>query len=198
MTTRRQVMGAGLVLSVLPGLVEPRTWHAWPGPGVVPVERWLVDKRYPDAIAMSAHAMRDGETVTAIERDVLGPWHDQLLPGIRDGELAAFGGVTDPTTLFLLQTLAADQRMHVAYRADHAWGGRGVMRHVLSGNAPTVSRIASAAGQDDWRLRFGQALRQCHATGRPARRTVLTAADHCASPGERLVSWIIVSRRSVA
>jgi len=197
-TTRRQVIGAGLALSVLPRLVEPRTGPASPGQRPVPVGRLLVDARFPDAVAMSTHAMPVREAVTAIGRDVLGLWHDQFLPAVRDGDLAVFGGVTNPTTLFLLQTLAADQRMRVVYRADHARAVRGVLRHVLSGPAPTVSRVARGAGQDDWRLRFGQALRQCHAGGRPARRTVLTADDASGSRDEMLVSWIIASRRSVA
>ena len=198
MTTRRQVIGAGLALSVLPGLVEPRMWHASPGPRSVPVGRLLVDMRFPDAVAMSAHAMPAREVVTALERDVLGVWHDQILPAMRDGDLAAFGGVTNPTTLFLLQTLAADLRMRIVYRADHVRVAQGVMRHVVWGAAPTVSRVARGAGQDDWRLRFGQVLRQCHAAGRPAKRTVLTADDASGSPDETLVSWIIASRRSVA
>ena len=198
MATRRQVIGAGLALSVLPGLVEPRTGRASSGPRPVPVGRLLVDTRFPDAVAMSTHAMPARDAVTVIERDVLGIWHDQILPAVRDGDLAAFGGVTNPTALFLLQTLAADQQMRVVYRADHAQAVRGVMRHVLSGSARAVSRVASGSRQNDWRLQFGQALRLCPAAGRPARRTVLTAAGPSGPRDELLVSWIIASRRSVA
>jgi hypothetical protein len=191
MANRRQVIGAGLALAVAPGVGRSPSWREWPGPAPLPVGRLLVDARFPDAVEMAAHAAEAGGIASELERDVLGLWHDELLPAVSDGRLAAFGGVTTDTALFLIRTLAADHRMRLIYRADHGCAANGVMRHVLAGSARTVSPIAGWSGSGDWPLRFGQALGACHAAGRLAKRTVLTASSPTDLREVPLVSWAI-------
>jgi hypothetical protein len=191
MANRRQVIGAGLALAVAPGIGRSLSWREPPGPAPLPVGRLVIDARFPDAVEMAAHAATAGGAASELERDVLGLWHDELLPAFAGGRVVAFGGVTTDTTLFLMRTLAADHRMRVIYRADHARPTKGVILHALAGSARTLSRVAGWPGPGDWRLRFGQALAACHAGGRPARRTVLTASE-TADPREvALVSWVI-------
>jgi hypothetical protein len=191
MANRRQVMGVGLALAVAPGVGRSRSWREPPGPTPLPVSRLVFDTRFPDAVEIAAHAAMAGTAATELERDVLGLWHDELLPAVMNGRVAAFGGITTDTTLFLMRTLAADHRMRVIYRAEHACPARGVMRHALAGSAWTVSRVAGWSGPGDWRLRFGRAFGACHAVGRPTKRTVLTVASATNLREVPLVSWVI-------
>lgn len=192
MANRRQVIGAGLALTVMPGAGKSLSLREPSGPAPIPVGRLVVDTHFPDAVEMAAQAATLGSIATALERDVLGLWHDDLLPAMRGSRLAAFGGITTDTTLFVVRTLAADQRMRVVYRSDHACPEGGVMRHVLAGSARTVSGIAGLAGAGDWRQQFGQAFGACHAAGRSMRRTVLTASEPADLRQTSLVSWVIV------
>jgi hypothetical protein len=194
MANRRQVIGAGLALAVAPGVGRSLSWRERTGPVPLTVGRLLVDARFPDAVEMAAHAAAAGGIASELERDVLGLWHDELLPAFADGRVVAFGGVTTDTTLFLMRTLAADHRMRVIYRADHVPLARGVMRHALVGSAWTVSRVAGASDPGDWRQRFGQALGACHAAGRQAKRTVLTPGETADPRRVTLVSWVIAPR----
>lgn len=116
MANRRQVIGAGLALAALPLLGKTPTWGASPVAAPIPVGRILVDERFPDAVAMAAAA---GVPTTAMTRDVLGLWHDDLLPAFRAGRLAALGGITTETGLFLIRTLAADERLRVISQVEH-------------------------------------------------------------------------------
>jgi hypothetical protein len=204
MANRRQLIGAGLALTVLPSVGGSLGWRDSPGPAPIPVGRWLVDARFPDAVALAAHAAPAAGTTTVLDRDVLGLWHDVLLPVVTRDQGAAFGGVTTDTTLFLMRTLAADHRMRVVYRADHARPVSGVMRHRLAGSARMLSPLAAGSGLGvDWKRHFGQALGACHAAGRPVTRTVLTACDPRDPRDQTLVSWVIApsalgARRGVA
>jgi hypothetical protein len=198
MTSRRQVLGAGLALTVMPALGDCTTRRASPEPLSRPVGHLLVDARFSDAVAMAAHAATAPDAVTTIGRDALGLWHELLLPAVQDGIIIGFAGVTTPHGLFLMQTLAADHRMRVVYRAEHRPAEQGVVRHGLSGPASLLSRVARPSAVGDWRLQFGGALRACPAAGRALTRTVLTQDVGASDRDETLASWIIMPRQPVA
>jgi hypothetical protein len=190
-TSRRQVLGAGLALSVLPRAGSGQSWREPPDPVPLLVSTLLVDARFADAVALATRAATAGINTTDLERDVLGLWHDELLPALIDGRVAAFGGITTDTSLFLFRTLAADQRMRVVYRANHCRPLGGVVRHALAGSARTISRITGSSASNDWRLRFGEAFGACHVAGRSVKRTVLTPSVPGGPREVTLLSWVI-------
>jgi hypothetical protein len=191
MANRRQVIAAGLALSALPGIGTGRAAATPLRFAPMSLARLVVDMRFADAVAMASQPANAGVSTVALERDVLGLWHDALLPALAGDAAAAVGGITTDTALFLIRTLAADQRLRVVYRADHHSPAADVLRHVLAGPANTVSRIAAMPATGDWRSRFGQALVSMDAAGRPMRRTVVTAGDPRQRRAETLVSWVI-------
>jgi len=155
------------------------------------VSQVLIDERFADAIAMAGYVAAAGVTVTMLPRDVLGLWHDQLLPSLRSGQLQALGGITTSEGFFLLRTLAADLRWRVIYEANHRTSSAAVMAHRINGRSPTVSVMASDVQTQDWRQRFASALVACHAKGRAVTRTVLTPCSAAGSAGQDLVSWVL-------
>ena len=191
MTTRREVIGAGMALGLLPGLASSQPRLSTTVPQSLAVSQVLIDERFADAIAMAGYAAAAGVTVMTLPRDVLGIWHDELLPELRNERLQALGGITTPDGLFLLRTLAADLRWRVIYEANHLASSTSVMTHRLRGRWPTVSMLAADSQTQDWRQRFASALVGCHVTGRIGARTVLTPCSAAGSPGQDLVSWVL-------
>jgi HEAT repeat protein len=123
------VIGAGLAVAALPFWGERFFGGASPVSASIPVGRFLVDERFAEAVAMAAKVAAAGVPTTAMARDVLGLWHDDLLPAFRGGRLAALGGITTETALFLIRTLAADERLRVISQAAHL-GAAGQVRLV--------------------------------------------------------------------
>jgi len=191
MTTRREVIVAGMALGVLPGLAGSQSRLSATSPQSLAVSQVLIDERFADAIAMAGYVVAAGVTVTTLPRDVLGIWHDELLPELRSGQLQALGGITTPDGLFLLRTLAADLRWRVIYEANHRTSSAAIMAHRLNGRWPTVSVMAADVQTQDWRQRFAGALVACHAKGRAVTRTVLTPCSAAGSVGQDLVSWVL-------
>lgn len=106
-----------------------------------------------------------GANVEAIRNDVTDIWYNDLYYRWKKGP-ASIAGLTSDTSLFCLEQLARDVKMHVVYRADHsaADGQRSIAR--------TAQRLANYP-------RGGLAHRAPAAPGLPGQ-------------GEaRQVSWII-------
>ena len=118
MANRRQVIGAGLALAALPLWGARFSGGASPVSASIPVGRFLVDERFAEAVALAAEAAAAGVPITTMPRDVLGLWHDDLLPAFRGGRLGALGGITTEAGLFLIRTLAVDERLRVIDQAE--------------------------------------------------------------------------------
>ena len=191
MTTRREVIAAGMALGVLPGLASSQPRLSTTVPQSLAVSQVLMDERFADAVAMGSYAVAAGVAVTTLPRDVLGLWHDQLLQELRSGRLQALGGITSPDGLFLLRTLAADFRWRVIYEANHLASSTSVMTHRLHGRWATVSMLTADSQTQDWRQRFASALVGCHVTGRIGTRTVLTPCSTTGLAAQDLVSWVL-------
>ncbi|MCX7037248.1 MAG: hypothetical protein NT064_11865 [Proteobacteria bacterium] len=191
MTTRRQVIAAGMALGVLPGLAGSQSRLSATSPQSLAVSQVLMDERFADAVAMGSYAVAAGRAVTTLPRDVLGLWYDQLLPELRSGRLQTLGGITTPDGLFLVRTLAADFRWRVIYEANHLASSTSVMTHRLHGRWATVSMLAADIQTQDWRQRFASALVGCHVTGRIGTRTVLTPCSTTGLVAQDLVSWVL-------
>jgi len=191
MTTRREVIAAGMALGVLPGLAGSQPGLSTTVPQSLAVSQVLMDERFADAVALGGYVSAAGVAVTTLPRDVLELWHDQLLPGMRSGQLQTLGGITTPDGLFLLRTLAADFRWRVIYEANHFASATAVMTHRLRGRWPTVSALAADIQTQDWRQRFASALVGCHVKGRMGTRTVLTPCSTTVLAAQDLVSWVL-------
>jgi hypothetical protein len=116
---RRQVVAAGLAASAL---AVTRAGYAMSSDAILAkysVGRVLVDERFEEAKRLAKGAVNRGIEVVALPRDVLVLWHKLLLPSLTR-EAQALAGVTTQRGLFLLQTLAADHRLRVVYRAEHS------------------------------------------------------------------------------
>lgn len=193
MTTRRHILKAGVALGVFSPLVSSQAAPAEPTATPLQVDRILVDSRFENSRVMAERLQGAGLSVIELPRDVLTLWHDEVLPDLRTGRIAALGGVTSEVSLFLLRTLAADHRLRVVYQTVHSNGGQGVVSHRMSGRSPTLSPLAAAVHEPDWRRRFAEAFFACHNSGRSARRTLLTAAPARGAVEQPLVSWVLAA-----
>lgn len=191
MTSRRQVLGAGMALGLLPAV--SRLQAAVPSAPFRPlaVGCVLVDERHEDAAVMGAAVADAGVNTVRLPRDVLGLWHDRLLPQLRSGVVQAFGGITTPDGLFLLRTLAADQRWRVVYSAEHTALDEGRIRHQLRGNLATLARVVALSGEGDWRAQQAAVFGLCAATGPKTTQSLLTRYQSPVVNVVPLVSWII-------
>jgi|GEM_PF-3970846 len=191
MTSRRQMLGAGLAMGLWPAIrglqaAVPSTDFRPLAVGCV-----LVDGRHEDAAVMGAAVANAGFNSVPLPRDVLALWHDRLLPQLRSGVLLAFGGITTPDGLFLLRTLAADQRRRVVYSAEHTALGEGRIRHQLRGNQATLARVVALSGEGDWRAQQAAMFGLCAATGPKITQSLLTRYQSPVVDAVPLVSWII-------
>jgi hypothetical protein len=140
---------------------------------------------------MGAAVADAGLNTVRLPRDVLGLWHDRLLTQLRSGVLPAFGGITTPDGLFLLRTLAADQRRRVVYSAEHTALGEGHIRHQLLGNQATLARVVALSSEGDWRAQQAAVFGLCAATGPKITQSLLTRYQSPVVDAVPLVSWII-------
>lgn len=195
MINRRQVIGTGLAVSALSAGVGLSGRAAAAAAPAIRVNRIVVDTRFDEATRIARHASGPGVELLELPRDMLELWYGQLLPMLTGGSQRSFGGVTTPLGLFMLRTLAADQRMRLVYRAEHSMPANGFVRHAITGTAPTLARVDGAGYLADWTRQSGCAFSQCY-SGRRAGRAVLITADGGITRNEDLVSWIIAPART--
>ena len=112
MASRRQILTAGLIGSVLPlGSLATAAQAAQP----MEIYRAVYDRRFASGRAFAAEAVRRGWTAASIEGDVTNLWYHDLAVRWRAGP-AAIAGVTDAQALFVLDHLARDAGMRVITR----------------------------------------------------------------------------------
>jgi hypothetical protein len=114
MVDRRDVLKAGLVGGVLPlSALASAARAAEP----LQIHRAVYDSRFASGRAFAAAARARGWTTAAIEGDVTRLWYHQLHLRWREGP-APIAGVTQETSLFVLERLAWDAGMRVITRAN--------------------------------------------------------------------------------
>jgi hypothetical protein len=118
MANRREFIKSGLVLSgatLLPaaplrataaGLLRPE------------LDCFVFDTRFQEALALAELASQQGIPLAATTGDLTELWYDHLDLRWKEAP-ATLAGVTTQKALFVLETLAADRRMAVIYRAAH-------------------------------------------------------------------------------
>jgi hypothetical protein len=163
---RRTVLKLGVAASTLPlatAAIQPVFAGATGHAENLELYKILFDKTSNRGREFGCLSQRLGAQVEAIEGDVTDIWYNDLYFRWKEGQ-AAIAGLTTETTLFCLQQLARDVKMHVVYRAEHsrsddpgviADAAHLIVNYPLRGlvrRMPTDSVWPGRYGQDDEQL----------------------------------------------
>lgn len=111
MTNRRQFLQTGAALAACSFLASP-------GAGLKP-GRFVYDRRFAPARNMAERMARQGVPLAATSGDLTDLWFNEFDLQWRKAPMV-LAGMTTPRGLFVLETLAADHRMRVVSRIEHA------------------------------------------------------------------------------
>ncbi len=196
MTNRRRFIGSGLAVSVAASAL-PRMAGAAPEEPLR-LDWFVFDHRFPESAEIARHVARQGVRVAGIEGDLTDLWYDHLDLAWK-AQPQALAGVTTRDALFVLETLAADHRMRVVYRGEHAAPLDGRVAHALKGPASLIRAADPAREGALWGQLLAWAMTRCP-LGAPSLAAVSRVTEARASPARAapLYSWIIAPRSAVA
>lgn len=182
--TRREAVGGVLALPAV-CLAQPSVRPHGSPPR--PVARCVVDGRFASARAVAGHFLSLGGQVLELPRDALQCW-DQLGAGEDAG--GAFAGVTTERSLFLLQTLAAGQRMRLALRVHAENDGSGQVHHWALAPQSTLGQCAAVLQGADLHAGMAQLLRHWH-SGPLISAPPMRVSSGAVAGAAGMVAWII-------
>ena len=189
MTSRRELLKAGLAVSALPMAASAGFAHAERA-AAVPLYKVGYDTRFAASVAFAERAAAHGLAVAAMHGDVTRLWYDDLYHRWRE-QPAAIAGLTAHAALFCLERLAWDQRLRVVYRGEHSAANGGVA-HRLDGPVPMLSAAAAAAANSPWCAALADVVAECpHQILNRGTATLVTRHSGRAPPSEPLFSWVI-------
>lgn len=197
MSNRREFLQSGIALSMLslPVFADGTTTSERSGSRLA-LERFVFDDRFAEAAEAARHAAGRGVRLTPFSGDLTQLWYDDLDLRWKSRPMA-LAGVTTWHSLFVLETLAADRRMRVVYRGEHAIPAEGRLSHSLWGPSPVVEGVLASSGAC-W-AGFAHAMTLCPAERiAPVKREVTTGAAAGTTRTEALYSWIIAPRSPAA
>jgi hypothetical protein len=119
MTSRREILQAGLAAAALPVTARAELAESLSGGPAVPLYKVLYDTRFDASIAFARRAAARGIAVHAMAGDMTRFWYDDLYHRWRQGP-AAIAGLTAHGPLFCLERLAWEQRLRVVHREQIA------------------------------------------------------------------------------
>jgi hypothetical protein len=192
-TNRRELLQVGLVATALPlGAAALGTSPRIPGVRTVDLYKVVYDMRFAASVAFARRAAVHGYDVAATEGDITRVWYDDLYHRWQRGP-AAIAGLMGRGALFCLEQLAADQRMRVVFRAEHAVAQSGAVHHALEGPAALVETTAAAVGAGDWVAAMAECVAACPSDRQPrgSARVSSEASSAPAPVGEPLFSFVI-------
>lgn len=189
MTNRRDVIKAGVAASAILGARPVLAAGQSGQPQNPPANRFhavLYDTRYADSIAFAEAARRRGHDTVAIQGDVTAYWYQHLDPLWRQGPVA-IAGLTEPGPLFVLERLAWEKGLKIAFKAAHT-SEEGRVAHDLSGPAEAMPDLPSRgwAPMMAW-LISDAALQNTGAASRQIGKGKATVH----MPEDGLVTWVI-------
>jgi hypothetical protein len=196
MANRREVLQVGLAISVAPLFDAAALLF----PGALPVDRLdssslvdgiVLDNRFIESVE-AAHSTPRGLALYEVDGDVTDLWYRCLDARWRDRP-GALAGITGEDVLFVLENLASDRRLGMAYRGYHAPPREGTVRHTLSGPATFVDGVAAAIGIDGWSHFVGIGLAGWSSRRELAKTVTVRTTER--GPSERrasLMSWVVV------
>jgi hypothetical protein len=121
MTSRRQFIHAGLAVSAA-SLAIPQALQARPataGASALPVELFIYDDRFVEAIEAARVATASDLRVASTRHVLQALWYDELDLSWKRAPMT-LTGMTTPHGLFVLETLAQDRGMRVLQREASA------------------------------------------------------------------------------
>ncbi|HEY4645307.1 MAG TPA: hypothetical protein VIH25_03405 [Steroidobacteraceae bacterium] len=195
MTTRRDVLAAGLAAGILPhGLPASAVPRA--NGAILRPYRIVVDSRFSASAPLARAANRKGLAVSTITGDVTKLWYDDLYHRWRRGA-APIAGLTDPTALFCLEQIAWDVGMRVLLRIEHARVSGSLIEHRVTAPAGLLSH-ARALGQTSapWSSDAARLVLEFPARTVRGDQASLTVESRFADSSDPafLVSWVIGTR----
>jgi hypothetical protein len=200
MVNRRRFLQSGIVVSAA-SLPATSTLAAAIGAtetAPIRLQRFVFDNRFVEAVDTAHHAARLGVSLAEFSGDLTRLWYDELDLQWKAAPMA-LAGVTTRQGLFVLETLAADRGMRVAYRGEHGVAANGCADHVLAGPAEVVTRAATQPGASLWGAVLGHALAHCPRNEPATMELELTTrAERVSARDVPLCSWIIAPRTAVA
>jgi len=196
MTDRRTFLKTGITALALPTIA--RSAYALPlaisgeeGTYITPY-KVIYDDRYQDSQTFAAAARDLGAATHGIRGDVTDLWYNDLYHEWKKGP-AAIMGMTTADSLFCLQILAQDQRMHVVLRVDHKYLSDNRIEHTINSMAPAAPAVADLERVGPaWNIYMSDLVLQCPDRQTPATCTTLvTQLDRPAHEQPSLVTWVI-------
>ena len=199
MANRRQFIQSGVALSALSSSVLAALPAGSSDAAPLRLERFVFDNRFVEAVEVARYAASLRVPLAETSGDLTDLWGNELQPAWRQAP-AAFAGITTRQGLFVLETLAADHRMRVVYRGEHAVAHGGCIAHVLTGPADLVAD--ATPGPDAallWAPLLGRAMARCpQGRSAPPTLALTTSAGGVVDRDEPLFSWIIAPRTAAA
>jgi len=202
MANRREVLQAALALSVAPILNARAFWFSAPTnrpadamSDEVMLDGFVFDNRFLESVEVGRSAARCGTRLHEIDGDVTALWYRHLDFHWR-AHPGALAGTTGPDALFVLENLAWDRRLRVAYRGSHAPPSGDFATHHLSGPRSLVEPLSAGLSyQSSWTESLGRTMALWSGRSEAAKTIELkTIGKNTSGRVARLVSWLIVPR----
>jgi len=196
---RRAFLQSGLALSAasLPGTAALAAAVGMSECTPIRLQRFVFDKRFAEAVETARHAAHLGIHLAEISGDVTPLWYDDLDLRWKRAPMA-LAGVTTQDGLFVLETLAADRGMRVAYRGEHGVAKNDNVDHVLTGPPALIARAALQSDTPLWGAVIGDAMAHCPPNTPAVTHRFATGAGDAPARDVPLYSWIIAPRAAVA
>jgi hypothetical protein len=190
MTSRRDMLRAGIAASTLPFAAPAAGLAAAFGDFGLDVYEVLYDTRFPASVEFARRAAANGQRIVATNGDITRVWYDDLYHRWRAGP-AAVAGLTAHGALFCLAELARAERMRVVFRAEHSAVAAGGVAHAIEGDAGLLAVAVAAAASACWPAAMADVVARCPAERSEWRRARAFTPASVEVPGEPLYSWII-------
>lgn len=198
MANRRELIKAGLFVTagLANGLWVAPSEAKTVRPLRLRLERFVFDARFDEAAELARYVGCYDVPLQQTSGDMTELWYDHLAPS-RPSPRIALAGITGADAFFVVERAAADHRMRLVYRGEHAPARDGLVAHDLSGPGRLVAEVAANAKPSLDAAVLARAMVACPAaaSGRETFRTVGPASAG-ARRTEKLVSWIFAPRAS--
>ena len=161
-----------------------------PGELVHEIHDIIYDRQFGVAEAFAAAARNRGLAAHAIEGDVTWLWYNRLDAAWKEGP-RTIAGMTGHGALFVLERLAWEKGMVVAFRGFHVPNAKGGIDHRFEGPGSLISRTAQL--DDAWAEAMAELIVHCPVK-RGAKALLSTSTGGTMDwpfKDEGLVSWII-------
>ena len=196
MTDRRTFLKTGITALALPAIAR----NAFSLPLAVPAEnpsyivpyKVIYDDRFHDSVAFAEESGKLGAAVHDIRGDVTDLWYNDLYHEWKKRP-AAIMGMTTEDSLFCLQILAQEHRMHVVFRVEHNYLSGNRLEHVITGTSRVPHEMADLANIGPaWNIRMSNVVMQYpDERTKQAETKIITQLDRPVTDQQALVTWVI-------